>query len=134
VPALIERHAAALHVRGGRFGGRNWTVVSAALLLVPCFGVALLLRPGVSYTRSWCWPRWPASAAALRVLDGQHQRDSTRPAEGLGPRYQRRRGNLWRGAVQLVGLLVLAIAGAGSPRLVAGVYLPLIVIARCWPP
>jgi len=33
-----------------RFGGRNWTVVSAALLLVPSVGVALLLRPGVSYT------------------------------------------------------------------------------------
>jgi NNP family nitrate/nitrite transporter-like MFS transporter len=32
-------------------------------------------------------------------------------------------------AVQLVGLLILATAGAGHPRLVAGVYIPLIVIA-----
>jgi NNP family nitrate/nitrite transporter-like MFS transporter len=38
-------------------------------------------------------------------------------------------GNLGVAAVQLVGLLVLAVAGAGHPRLVAGIYVPLIVIA-----
>ena len=32
-----------------RFGGRNWTVFSAALLLVPAELAAVLLRPGVSY-------------------------------------------------------------------------------------
>jgi NNP family nitrate/nitrite transporter-like MFS transporter len=31
--------------------------------------------------------------------------------------------------VQLVGLAVLALAGAGHPRLVAGVYVPLIALA-----
>jgi NNP family nitrate/nitrite transporter-like MFS transporter len=38
-------------------------------------------------------------------------------------------GNLGVAAVQLVGLAVLALAGAGHPRLVAGVYVPLIVAA-----
>jgi NNP family nitrate/nitrite transporter-like MFS transporter len=38
-------------------------------------------------------------------------------------------GNIGVAAVQLVGLAVLATAGAGHPRLVAGVYLPLIVVA-----
>ena len=32
-----------------RFGGRNWTVVSALLLLVPTLLAGILLRPGVSY-------------------------------------------------------------------------------------
>jgi NNP family nitrate/nitrite transporter-like MFS transporter len=38
-------------------------------------------------------------------------------------------GNLGVAVVQLVGLLVLATAGNGSPRLVAGIYIPLIVLA-----
>src|SRR5262249_21629247 len=32
------------------FGGRNWTIISAALLLLPTIPAALLIRPGVSYT------------------------------------------------------------------------------------
>ena len=38
-------------------------------------------------------------------------------------------GNIGVAAVQLVGLLVLATVGAAHPRLVAGVYIPLIVLA-----
>ena len=33
-----------------RFGGRNWTVISAALLLVPTSVAAVVLEPGTSYT------------------------------------------------------------------------------------
>src|ERR671931_2791896 len=32
-----------------RFGGRNWTIVSATLLLAPCILLAVVLEPGVSY-------------------------------------------------------------------------------------
>src|SRR3954451_10807404 len=32
-----------------RFGGRNWTIVSAALLLVPSAVAAAVLHPGVSF-------------------------------------------------------------------------------------
>lgn len=32
-----------------RFGGRNWTCVSAGLLLVPTVAAAIVLGPGVSY-------------------------------------------------------------------------------------
>ena len=32
-----------------RFGGRNWTVISALLLLIPAISAAFVLRPGVSY-------------------------------------------------------------------------------------
>ena len=38
-------------------------------------------------------------------------------------------GNIGVAAVQLVGLAVLATAGAGSPRLILVVYIPLIVVA-----
>src|SRR6266545_1619775 len=70
------------------FGGRNWTIISAALLLLPTIPAAILIKPGVSYT----------------TLMGV-------------------------AAIQLVGLGVLAWFGAGHPRLVAGVYLPVIVLA-----
>ena len=33
-----------------RFGGRNWTVFSALILLIPCGLAAFLIKPGVSYT------------------------------------------------------------------------------------
>jgi NNP family nitrate/nitrite transporter-like MFS transporter len=33
-----------------RFGGRNWTVFSASLLLVPSVLAAFLVRPGVDYS------------------------------------------------------------------------------------
>ncbi|MEO7555358.1 MAG: MFS transporter, partial [Acidimicrobiales bacterium] len=33
-----------------KFGGRNWTIISAALLLVPTIAAALVLRPGVSFS------------------------------------------------------------------------------------
>src|SRR5437588_11277400 len=32
------------------FGGRNWTIISAALLLLPTIPTAILIKPGVSYT------------------------------------------------------------------------------------
>ena len=33
-----------------RFGGRNWTIVSALLLLIPTLLTAIVLQPGVSFT------------------------------------------------------------------------------------
>jgi NNP family nitrate/nitrite transporter-like MFS transporter len=38
-------------------------------------------------------------------------------------------GNLGVAAVQLIGLFVLAVFGAGHPGIVAGIYIPLIVLA-----
>jgi hypothetical protein len=54
----------------------------------------------------------------LRQLHGQHQRLLPEPAQGLGARPQRRRRQPRRPVVQLVGLLVLATAGASTRRLV----------------
>jgi NNP family nitrate/nitrite transporter-like MFS transporter len=33
-----------------KFGGRNWTIVSAALLLIPTILAAIVMHPGTSYT------------------------------------------------------------------------------------
>jgi nitrate/nitrite transporter NarK len=61
-----------------RFGGRNWTIVSAALLLVPTLLAAVVM----------CVP-----------------------------------------VIQLVGLAIIATAGTGAPRILLGIYIPLIVVA-----
>jgi MFS transporter, NNP family, nitrate/nitrite transporter len=113
-----------------RFGGRNWTVFSASLLLVPAVLAAFLIRPGVSYTTLLIL------AATAGVGGGNFASSMT----NINAFYPNRRkgwalginaggGNLGVAAVQLVGLFVLAVFGAGHPGVVAGIYLPLIVLA-----
>jgi NNP family nitrate/nitrite transporter-like MFS transporter len=113
-----------------RFGGRNWTVFSASLLLVPAVLAAVLIRPGVSFSTL-------VVLAAVAGVGGGNFASSMTNINAFYP--QRRKGwalginagggNLGVAAVQLVGLLVLAVWGAGHPGIVAGVYLPLIVLA-----
>src|SRR3954447_16956887 len=113
-----------------RFGGRNWTIVSATLLLVPAVLAATLIRPGVSYGTL-------LAIAAVAGVGGGNFASSMANINAFYP--QRLKGwalginagggNLGVAVVQLVGLAFLAIAGAGHPRLVAGVYIPLIVVA-----
>jgi NNP family nitrate/nitrite transporter-like MFS transporter len=113
-----------------RFGGRNWTIVSALLLLVPTIAVAVTLRPGVSYTTLLC-------LAGLAGVGGGNFASSMANINAYYPDRLKGwalginagGGNLGVAAAQLLGLLVLATAGAGHPRLVAGVYIPLIVLA-----
>ena len=112
------------------FGGRNWTVISAALLLLPSIPAAILIRPGVSYTTLMV-------LAAVTGLGGGNFASSMANINAFYP--QRHKGwalglnagggNIGVAAVQLVGLAVLAATGAGHPRLVAAVYLPVIVLA-----
>jgi NNP family nitrate/nitrite transporter-like MFS transporter len=112
------------------FGGRNWTIVSAALLLVPSIAAAAVLEPGVSYSTLLV-------VAALAGVGGGNFASSMANINTFYPDRLKGwalginagGGNIGVAAVQLVGLLVLATAGAGHPRLVAGVYIPLIVLA-----
>jgi MFS transporter, NNP family, nitrate/nitrite transporter len=113
-----------------RFGGRNWTVFSAALLLVPSVLAAFLIRPGVSYSTLL------VLAAVAGVGGGNFASSMTNinafypeRLKGWALGVNAGGGNLGVAAVQLVGLLVLATAGAGHPGIVAGVYIPLIVVA-----
>jgi MFS transporter, NNP family, nitrate/nitrite transporter len=131
VPALI---GSALRIpytfAVARFGGRNWTVVSAALLLVPAVAAAFLIKPGVSYTTLLI-------LAALAGVGGGNFASSMANINAFYPDRLKGwalgvnagGGNLGVAAVQIVGLIVLATAGAGYPGLVAGIYIPLIVLA-----
>ena len=113
-----------------RFGGRNWTVFSASLLLVPSVAAAFLIRPGVGYSTLLI-------LAALAGVGGGNFASSMTNINAFYPNRLKGwalgvnagGGNLGVAAVQLVGLFVLAVFGAGHPGIVAGIYLPLIVIA-----
>jgi MFS transporter, NNP family, nitrate/nitrite transporter len=113
-----------------RFGGRNWTVVSALLLLVPTVTAAAMLRPGTSYTTLLV-------LAALAGVGGGNFASSMANINSFYP--QRLKGwalglnagggNIGVAVAQLAGLAVLATAGKAHPRLLLGVYIPLIVLA-----
>ncbi|SDT41217.1 nitrate/nitrite transporter [Actinoplanes derwentensis] len=113
-----------------RFGGRNWTIVSASLLLIPSILAAILIEPGVSYQTMLI-------LAALAGVGGGNFASSMANINAFYPDRLKGwalginagGGNIGVPAVQLVGLFVLAVVGAGSPGLVAGVYIPLIVLA-----
>ncbi|GAA2003682.1 nitrate/nitrite transporter [Catenulispora subtropica] len=113
-----------------RFGGRNWTVFSALILLVPCGLAAFLVKPGVSY------PTLLVLAAITGVGGGNFASSMTNinafypdRLKGWALGLNAGGGNVGVAAVQLVGLAVLAWSGKGHPGLVAGIYLPLIVVA-----
>jgi NNP family nitrate/nitrite transporter-like MFS transporter len=113
-----------------KFGGRNWTIVSALLLLVPCLAASLVLHPGVSFGALLL-------AAALAGVGGGNFSSSMANIDAFYP--QRLKGfalglnagggNIGVAVVQLVGLAVLATAGKDHPRLLLGIYMPLVVLA-----
>ncbi|MPY94078.1 MAG: MFS transporter [Acidimicrobiia bacterium] len=113
-----------------RFGGRNWTVFSTALLLVPVAIAAAVLEPGVSFGTL-------LAAAAVAGVGGGNFSSSMANIDAFYP--QRLKGwalglnagggNIGVAAVQLVGLAVLATAGNGQPRAILAIYLPLIVVS-----
>nr|MDT0657487.1 nitrate/nitrite transporter [Micromonospora sp. DSM 115978] len=113
-----------------KFGGRNWTVFSAALLLVPTVLAAIVLEPGVSYSTLLV-------VAAVAGVGGGNFASSMANINAYYPDRHKGwalginagGGNIGVATIQLVGLLVLATAGAAHPRLVAGIYIPLIVLA-----
>jgi MFS transporter, NNP family, nitrate/nitrite transporter len=113
-----------------RFGGRNWTIFSAAVLLIPLLLGAAVMHPGTSHASFYL-------VAALAGLGGGNFASSMANINTLYP--ERRKGvalglnagggNLGVAVVQLIGMLVIATAGKGAPRLVLGIYLPLVVLA-----
>ncbi|RZS80028.1 NNP family nitrate/nitrite transporter-like MFS transporter [Motilibacter rhizosphaerae] len=113
-----------------KFGGRNWTVVSAALLIVPLLVGIAVLKPGVSFGTL-------VLVAAIAGVGGGNFASSMANINAFFP--ERKKGwalglnagggNIGVAAVQLVGLAVLAAAGKSHPRYVLAIYVPLVVIA-----
>lgn len=114
-----------------KFGGRNWTTLSALVLLIPTIGtIVLLANPGL--------PLWPyVVCAALTGLGGGNYSASLANVNAFYP--QRLKGwalavnagggNLGVAVVQVVGLLVLAVAGNRQPYWVCAIYLVLLAVA-----
>lgn len=113
-----------------RFGGRNWTIISALLLLIPTVSAAFVLHPGTSYSTFLLM-------AALAGFGGGNFASSMtnintffpEGKKGLALGLNAGGGNLGVAVIQLVGLLVIAAAGVAKPWLLLAVYIPLIVIA-----
>ncbi|MFE5795914.1 nitrate/nitrite transporter [Streptomyces sp. NPDC056503] len=113
-----------------RFGGRNWTVFSALMLLLPTGFAFAVMEPGTSYSTF-------VLVAALTGVGGGNFASSMTNINAFFPLRKKGwalglnagGGNIGVPVVQLVGLLVIGTAGAAHPRIVLGVYLPLIVVA-----
>ncbi|MFI8348117.1 MFS transporter [Streptomyces sp. NPDC085596] len=114
----------------GVFGGRTWTVVSALLLLVPTVTTAVVLKPGASYgtlllTACLAGVGGGNFASSMANINAYYPQALKGWALGVNAGG----GNLGVPAVQLAGLAVLATVGAGHPRLLVLLYVPLIVAA-----
>ncbi|OXM68319.1 NarK/NasA family nitrate transporter [Amycolatopsis thermalba] len=113
-----------------RFGGRNWTIVSATLLLIPSIGAAIVMEPGT--------PLWGfLIVAALGGVGGGNFASSMtninaffpEKAKGMALGLNAGGGNLGVAVIQLLGLLIIATVGTGAPRIILFIYIPLIVVA-----
>ena len=113
-----------------KFGGRNWTIVSVLLLLVPTVLAIIVMHPGTSFTTFLI-------VAALGGLGGGNFASSMVNINAFFPEGKKGwalglnagGGNIGVPVVQLLGLLVIATVGTAYPRLVLVVYVPLILIA-----
>ncbi|MHC5701714.1 nitrate/nitrite transporter [Streptomyces tirandamycinicus] len=113
-----------------RFGGRNWTVFSALMLLLPTGAAFAVMEPGTSYGTF-------LAVAALTGVGGGNFASSMTNINSFFPLRKKGwalglnagGGNIGVPVVQLVGLLVIGLAGAAHPRIVLGVYIPLIVVS-----
>ena len=113
-----------------RFGGRNWTIVSAALLLIPTILAAIVMHPGTSYTT------FMVVACFAGVGGGNFASSMTNINAYFPERYKgwalglnAGGGNIGVPVIQLLALLIIATAGAEHPRAILAIYIPLIVVA-----
>ncbi|CAL9547750.1 nitrate/nitrite transporter [Streptomyces sp. enrichment culture] len=110
------------------FGGRNWTVVSAGLLLVPTVAAFAVMEPGTSFSTFLL-------VGLLAGIGGGNFASSMTNINAFFP--LRKKGwalglNAGGGniGVPVIQLAALAIIGAsGGPRVLLGLYIPLIVVA-----
>ncbi|MEU7558172.1 nitrate/nitrite transporter [Streptomyces eurythermus] len=110
------------------FGGRNWTVVSASLLLVPTIAAFTVMKPGTSFSTFLL-------VGLLAGIGGGNFASSMTNINAFFP--LRKKGwalglNAGGGniGVPVIQLVALAIIGAsGGPRVLLGIYIPLIVVA-----
>ncbi|WP_225822926.1 nitrate/nitrite transporter [Streptomyces naphthomycinicus] len=110
------------------FGGRNWTIVSASLLLVPSVAAFLVMKPGTSFSTFLL-------VGLLAGIGGGNFASSMTNINAFFPLRKKGwalglnagGGNIGVPVLQLVALAV--IGASGGPRVLLGIYIPLIVVA-----
>lgn len=114
-----------------RLGGRTWTTISALLLLVPVIAASSLLgHPHAPFAAF-------VACAAVSGVGGGSFASSTTNINFFFPQREKGRalginaggGNLGVATVQLLGLLVIAVAGVKSPRILVVAFIPLLILA-----
>ena len=112
------------------FGCRNWTIISALMLLIPTILIAVVLEPGVSYT-TLLLVAMTAGVGGGNFASSMTNINHYYPArlKGWALGLNAGGGNLGVPVVQLVGLLVLATLGTQHPRALVVIYIPLIVLS-----
>ncbi|GAA1651193.1 putative integral membrane nitrite extrusion protein NarK3 [Mycolicibacterium murale] len=114
-----------------RFGGRNWTIASALLLLIPLvLTLWVMSQPGTSYTTFMV-------VAAFAGVGGGNFASSMTNINAFYP--QRLKGwalglnagggNIGVPVIQLIGLLVIAAVSNTAPYLVCAIYLVFVGVA-----
>ncbi|MFI9507818.1 MFS transporter [Nocardia sp. NPDC052566] len=120
-------------VATAKFGGRNWTIVSATALVIPALlALYFINQPGTSYTTFLIVAafaglgggNFASSMANINVFYPQRLKGWALGLNAGG-------GNLGVPVIQLIGLAVIAVLGSssGNASAVCLVYLVLIVIA-----
>ncbi|MCX5261562.1 NarK/NasA family nitrate transporter [Streptomyces canus] len=110
------------------FGGRNWTIISAGLLLVPTVAAFAVIKPGTSFNTFLL-------VGLLAGIGGGNFASSMTNINAFFP--LRKKGwalglNAGGGniGVPVIQLVALAIIGAsGGPRVLLGIYIPFILVA-----
>lgn len=113
-----------------KFGGRNWTVTSALLLLVPSLVAVAVVKPGISLTELLL-------VAALFGVGGGNFASSMANINNFYPQRLKGRalglnaggGNIGVATAQIVGALVIATHSTHlDPRVMLYIYIPLIAL------
>ncbi|MFF4306521.1 nitrate/nitrite transporter [Streptomyces sp. NPDC001601] len=110
------------------FGGRNWTIISAGLLLVPTVAAFAVMKPGTSFD-TFLWIGLLAGIGGGNFASSMTNINAFFPLrkKGWALGLNAGGGNVGVAAIQLVALAV--IGANGGPRVLLGIYIPLIVVA-----
>ena len=104
--------------------------MNALRVLIPCVLAGIVLEPGISFT-TLLIVAMTAGVGGGNFASSMINISSYYPAplKGWALGLNAGGGNIGVAAVQLIGLAVLAIAGAGHPRLMLLIYIPLIAVS-----
>lgn len=110
------------------FGGRNWTIISASLLLIPTIAAFAVMKPGTSFD-TFLWIGLLAGIGGGNFASSMTNINAFFPLrkKGWALGLNAGGGNVGVAAIQLVALAV--IGADGGPRVLLGIYIPLIVVA-----